>query len=211
MKSYSTLGEAIDDISNNVDPTNYDIESLSWKLLMDDNLENFKQEMIAFTDCPTEGAGATDDDDPISFVFETLINIYMEIAIGYSKLVYLMELNENNNDDISLENFRLDINKIDHETLDGFKDKFYKIGYMAHVYEADENDRKSCYCRILLRDDPKNEVFFELNKMNIPEDKKFRFVMNGQFKKQDNLKDVFAYFQVNKKSYRISFEKFSLK
>jgi hypothetical protein len=200
MKTYSTLDDAVDDITHNIDSENYDIESLSWKLLTDDNLENFKQEIIAIVDCSTE------DNDPVTFVFETLINIYMEIAVGYSKLVYLMELDEN--DVISLENFKLDINKIDFNTLDGFKEKFYKIGYIPYIHEAGESDRQLCYCTILLRDDPKNKTFFELIHADIPIDKKFRFIMNGNFLKQHTLKNVYAYFQVNKKAYVISFEKY---
>ena len=68
-----------------------------------------------------------------------------------------------------------------------------------------ENLRVKSYCRTALRDLQSDFGFFNLNKNNIDPEKRYHFVMNGGFKGEKNLRNIYMLIKIDNKGYKINF------
>lgn len=174
-------------------------EELAWRLILDENIDSAP--LIAFSDENTK-----------EILFEILITIYVEMIFDYSKLKYLE--NQNNSDDDNFnnnfENFKIDLNKVNINDLTNiFTEKFQKLKFILNVSELSREQynesKKKRYCTILLKDSPSDATYFEINKEHIDPEKRYHFVLNNLYTEKKELRDIFCSFSINNKYYKISF------
>jgi len=192
-----------DEINEHLSTDIYTPESIAWKLLIEDELKEIKQgQLIGWL----ENSYCSNKLEALIVEFEILITIYMEMVIGWYKLLYLME----NTDD---KEFKLNLNliKLD-DLLYPFKEKMLILGYILNITEFinleiyDEFKIKS-YCRIALRDLKEDQGFFIMNSNNIPKDKLFHFILNSSYEDKKNIRDIYAVIKINNIGYKINFVK----
>lgn len=192
-----------DEIDVHLNTDAYTPESIAWKLLIEDELKEIKQgQLIGFLD----NSYCNDKLEALTVEFEILITIYMEMIIGWYKLLYLME----NTDDTQFK-LNLDLIKID-DLLNPFKEKMLVLGYILNITEFKnleiyEEFKKKSYCRIALRDLKEDNGFFIMNNKNIPKDKKYHFILNSKYEDKNNIRDIYAVIKINNVGYKISFMK----
>lgn len=180
----------------------YTPEELAWKLIMDENI--------------TSGVLMTfSNENTKETMFEILITIYIEMIFNYYKIKYLENTiyeDQENVDKINEEfyNIKLDINNINLNTLlQVFYDKFMKLNILLQVSEISNEYynyiKKDRYCTILLKDSPTDETYFIMNEKYLDNTKRYHFVLNSQYEKKDNLREIFCSIKLNDKYYKIFF------
>jgi hypothetical protein len=174
-------------------------EELAWRLVLDENIDSVP--LIAFS-----------DDNTKEILFEILITIYVEMIFDYSKLKYLE--NQNNSDDDNFnnnfENFKINLNNVNINDLTNiFIEKFQKLKFILNVSELSREQynesKKKRYCTILLKDSQTDYLYFELNKDHIDPEKRYHFVLNNLYKEQKELRNIICSFSINNKYYKINF------
>lgn len=192
-----------DEIDEHLNSDIYTPESIAWKLLIEEELKEIKQgQLIGFLD----ESYCTNKLEALTVEFEILITIYMEMVIGWYKLLYLME-----NTDEKQFKLNLDLLKID-DLLNPFKEKMLVLGYILNISEINnlkiyEEFKKNSYCRIALRDLKEDTGFFIINNKNIPKDKKYHFILNSAYEDKNNIRDIYAVIKINNIGYKINFVK----
>ncbi len=189
-------------ISNEFTP-----ESLAWMLLVDDNIEKKVDigQLIAAIDLESEPNPQVYNSQ--AYEFEILITIYMEMVFGWFKLLHLMENEQNGTETEFKPNLSL-VTLTD--ITEPFTEKFSIIGYNLHVNEITNMDyykmlQSKSYGRVALRDLKSDETFFRLNSKNIDPEKRYHFVMNGNYKGEKFLINIYVLFMLNEKGYKINF------
>jgi hypothetical protein len=189
-------------ISNDFTP-----ETLAWMLLVDENVEKKIDvgQLIAAIDLDNEPNPTVYNSE--AYEFEILITIYMEMVFGWFKLLHLMEDEQKNLETEFKPNLSLvTLNDI----IEPFTEKLTLIGYNLHVTEITNMDyykllQNKSYGRIALRDLKSDETFFRLNSKNIDPEKRYHFVMNGNYKGERLLRNIYMIFMLNDKGYKINF------
>lgn len=182
----------------------YSPEELAWKLVMDENIDD-SAIIMAFAD---ENSKET--------LFEILITIYIEMLFDYYKMTYLENtLNlygeeEENKICDDFENFKLDLNNVNIETLENiFCEKFKKIKYLLNIneisYDYYEYIKKNRYCTVLLKDSEHDSTYFLMNEEHLDLEKRYHFVLNSLYLPVNDLRDIFCTVRINDKYYKISF------
>jgi hypothetical protein len=178
-------------------------ESIAWKLLVDEKVIDIKQgQLIGFLD-----QGEINDKlEATTIEFEILITIYLEMIIGWYKLLYLMENPDGPEFKLNLDNIAVD------DLINPFKEKMLVLGYILSVTEFKnleiyEEFKKKSYCRVALRDLKEDNGFFIMNRKNIPNDKLYHFILNSNYKESLNLREIYAVIKINKIGYKINFVK----
>ena len=178
-------------------------EAIAWKLLVDDKFVDIKKgQLIGYL----QDGEINDKLEAKTIEFEILITIYMEMIIGWYKLLYLMENPDG-------PEFKLDLTNIKEEDLTNpFKEKILVLGYLLNITEFKNLDiyeefKKKSYCRVALRNLKEDEGFFIMNKKNISNDKMYHFILNSKFISSLNLRDIYAVIKINNVGYKISFMK----
>jgi len=182
----------------------YTPELFAWKLLLDDTKTDIlSANLQTFTDTDDEA------DDPITFSFEVMITIFMELVFGILKLNHYAE-----NAD---QEFEPDFTKHNLEDiLPLLKHKFNELCYILSVEVIDDTaDNKSYidsivgerYCKIILRHNESDKGYFIINNDGlIDPEKDYHMILNGRFKPTKNLNEVYAICVVNNKVHKISFD-----
>jgi hypothetical protein len=191
-------------ISNEFTP-----ETLAWTLLVDENIEKKIDvgELIAAVDLDNEPNPTVYNLE--AYEFEILITIYMEMVFGWFKLLHLME-NEQNGVETE---FKPNLSLVTlNDIVEPFTEKLSIIGYNLHVNEITNMEyykllQSKSYGRIALRDLKSDEGFFRLNSKNIDPEKRYHFVMNGNYKGEKFLRNIYMIFMLNDKGYKINFTK----
>lgn len=196
--------------SDDIDETNnndeiYTPDELAWTLIMDENI-NKGGVLMVFSDVCS---------DAKETLFDILITIYIEMIFNYYKIKYLentIDKEEDNEDNINEEfyNIKLDIKKININTLlEVFYKKFMKLNILLQVSEISNEYynyiKKDRYCTILLKDSPTDETYFIMNEKYLDNTKRYHFVLNSQYEKKNNLRDIYCSIKINDKYYKISF------
>ena len=202
----------VDEILSNVtyDDNDYTPESIAWKLLVDDNINNGVLQF--YNDYNNNNDNNNDKNDKNSFIFEILITIYFEMLFGWHKLLFYMNQEDNQEDNQENQEYnpKIDLNKITEDDLIEFKKKFEKINVILNVsfvhYSYFNSLQADKYCSVLLRSKPSDEMYFELNKNYINEDKQYHFVLNSNFKAKKELRDIYALVNLGDKKVKISFD-----
>jgi hypothetical protein len=182
----------------------YTPEEFANKLLTDNTkgkeLSNHLQTFIDGYDCDN-------DNDQNTFLFEILITIFLELYYG------LVEKNNEHNDDIIIDATTMD--SIETE----IKEKFNSINYMVsiHKYEIDEYNTEFLkpitnkrYCKIICRHNKDDLDYFNKYIDNIDENKIYHMMLNNNYIKQNNLKDIYSIWIYSNMYYKIFFTKFSV-
>jgi len=183
-------------------------ESLAWKLLMDDQIDDFKGVIMSFID----GNEQENNYENLSGQFEILITIYMEMVFGLLKINHINGLLNEQGEleterEIDLEkSFNPDLNElsIDDLTL-FFREKFKKIRLFLSISQIHDSEtldprdfgsKSEYYCRILLKDLPHDQGYFWTNRHRLDPEKRYTFVIRNDplkdLKKLDNFYAVCA-------------------
>jgi hypothetical protein len=201
---YST-GKIDDLINEHISGDVHTPDSIAWKLLVDENFVDLgenKGQLIGFL----EQGEINDKLEATAIEFEILITIYLEMVIGWYKLLYLMENPDGPEFKLDLTNIKID------DLTNPFKEKMLVLGYILNVTEFKnleiyEEFKKKSYCRVALRNLKEDEGFFIMNKKNIPNDKLYHFILNSNFKSVYNLREIYAIIKINNIGYKINFVK----
>lgn len=199
------LDQPYDDSENIVTP-----ESLAWKLLMDEAVEDYAGMLMPFV----SGDEPLSQDSSIRYEqlsdqFQILITMYMEMVFGLLKINHISSnMNENSeiDDEFDLEKtFKPDLSKFGvDDMLTVFREKLKKIRIFLSVQEICDTDQKNSkdygfaseyFCRIILKDTPEGKTYFGKNKNNsaVDSEKSYTFVMRDDKKKSHKqLKDFYA-------------------
>lgn len=187
--------------------TEFTPETLAWQLLVDEDMEKKIEigQLIASIDLENEPNSKIYNKE--AYEFEILITIYMEMVFGWFKLLHLME-NEQNGTNYD---FKPNLSLVTlNDLTDPFSEKMSIIGYNINVEEITNMEyfnllRNRSYCRVALRDLKSDDTFFKMNNKKIDPDKRYHFVMNGNYKGEKILRNIFMVFMLNDKGYKISF------
>lgn len=190
-------------------------DSLAWKLLMDDKVEDYAGVLLPFV---------VDDDqehntlyDNLAGQFEILISVYMEMVFGMLKIAHINSfVNEDGelDEDVDLEStFAPDLSHFDiADMTDTFRKKLAKVRVFLSVQEIhDCNERNfgssnEYYCRIVLKDLPEGKTYFWANRKRLDPSKRYTFtIRNDSEKKQKKLEDFYAVCSFPGKKVRIAF------
>jgi hypothetical protein len=188
--------------------TIYTPESIAWELLFGNIDEEKKGNLLNYTN----DINYNNIDDPVTFTYEILITIFMELLFNIAKMDYWSESDNN------IQNhFIPDYKKFNMSSyISIINDKLKIIGYCMFIKEDDMSDfiydKESLktiidnrYCRIVLRYHD-NDDHFESN--NISDDIYYHMKLNGlNENKYLKLNDVYSVIFLNEKIYRLSFEK----
>jgi len=177
-----------------MDDDTYTAESFAWKLLMDDDdNDSLGTQLQTFAETYDE------EDDPITFFYEIILTILMELIFG------IMQLNNQaeGNDDSYVPDYK----KYDIDTIMPILiQKFVKLHIMIYIIEIDRDENiDDRYCKIIFRHNQADEFFFNRYKNNIPDDKNYHMILNGKYAKQTELNNIYSTCSLNNKMYKISF------
>ena len=185
--------------------TIYTPENIAWKLLMDDDDEKLSSAIQTF--CPSF---EDTESDSVSYFFEVLLTIFMEMIFDLAILLNMKE-NETNGEDFmfdpDMDNFNME------DFIPTLKKKFNKISIITHVSEYEKNDPVlesvigNRYCRIILKHLPKDRPLFK--KYNVSEDMNYHMVLGSNFTSKKKLKEVYAVIIIKDIAYKIYFDTLS--
>jgi len=171
------------------------------------------------------------DDGFLIFIFEMLLDFYVEGLCHHEKLQLILDKKAVNHYELIkdlIDNKQYD--DIDFKTINEnslhLNDKWIEsIGFYLRIDEEeysnfidtvkDEDLKKdyymsNYYCKILLKSNPQDEAYFEYKNLEIP----YHFIKNSDFDKTkvNDIKDIYALLIKNKdnKVYRISFRSIKL-
>ena len=181
-----------------IDDNNYTPEALAWKLLMDDAITTSNLMILS-------------DENNKEIVFEILLTIYLEMVFGHYKMQYLESncYDDNvDNYDVIYDNFKLDISKVNLFTLTNiFASKFNKLNFILNVREITREEydinKKNRYCTILLKDLQFDATYFLMNENHLDPEKRYHFVLNSLYTKQENidLREIYCTVIINNICY----------
>ena len=191
-------------------------ESLAWKLLMDNEIDDLKGVIMSFID----GCDENTNYENQAGQFEILVTMYMEMVFGLLKINHISkQLNEKGelDADIDLEkSFSPDLTNLSLDDLTVvFREKFKKIRIFLStslILDSDPENQKNFgsksqyYCRILLKDLLVDRTYFWTNRQRIDPDKRYTFVIrNDPDKKQNKIDDFYAVCALPNMKVKISF------
>jgi hypothetical protein len=174
---------------------------LAWKLLTDDVEGDLTNALTAFN---IDGQ----DDDPATFMFEILLTIFMEM---FFTMALLMHDTENEKKGITTE-FNPDMKQIHiNDYIPILEKKFNRVSYIMNITTYNKktenvSNLKSIfnnrYCRVVFRNSEDKKIFVE---RNIQNDVHYHMISNELYKKQKELRNIYAIFQISDMMYKISF------
>ena len=193
-----------DDIENIVTT-----ESLAWKILMDDDVENYAGILLPTVLKEDSNITIKTNIDPnvrydsLADQFQILISIYMEMVFNILKINHLNtfidddgNIHESVNIDDLDTTFNPDMTSFaDDAITDVLRDKLKKIRIFLSVrgiYDSNERNPKDYgsnsdyYCRIILRDTPEGKTYYRVNydKEWLDQNKRYTFVIRHDTKKK---------------------------
>ncbi len=178
----------------------YTPEELAWKLILDEQVE--PRGLLMFS-----------DDNSHEILFEILITIFLEMIFDHYKLQYLQDNLDNQNisdQDDNFHNFKLDLNKLDLNYITTiFVEKIKKLQYLLCITEISQEEyatsKTSRYCTALLKDSPSDRTYFVMNEEHLDPDKRYHFVLNSNYKRQRDIRNIYCTLNINGKYIKIYF------
>lgn len=203
---------------------NTTLESLAWKLLMDENVEDYAGVLLPsimdgndLTDNGSPGrAPVYDVYDNLADQFQMLITIYMEMVFGLLKINHIsanLDKNGDLSEDIDLEESfdpDLSIFTVD-DLVTTFREKLKKIRVFVSVHEIIDSENQfgnssEYYCRILFRNTIEGKTFYRNNRDILEPDKQYMFAIRpDNARKHTKLNDFYAVCSLPHMKVRISF------
>ena len=204
------LKDAVEQYNDITDDEYFTVESIAWKLLIDDdNIEQLSSAIKTMSDVPdTEG-------NPLTFAFEIYMNLFCELVFNMMKIQFSSDPQNNDSE------FYPDYEKNNLEDIVSIlKNKYAKLHLLLCVNHIDINFNNSVnnyidthyhdrYSRILLVDNKYDKKMME-KYGSCKEDNKFYMMLGSQrfnyvIKKDYNIRDVYSIIVANKKIYKIYF------
>lgn len=179
----------------------YTPESIAWKLYQDNIDEPLSAQIL--------GLGPPGEDDEITYKFELLLSVFMEMLLHMMRMDNIKECEESNDNlDLDLEpNFEDFDVELYYPVI---RSKFKKISYLASVETFNKNDDpdylihvvKDRYNRVILKNNPEDTHYFE----EIDSDDQYDFIPCMGYEPKTKLKDVYAILNIYNKMYKIRFD-----
>jgi hypothetical protein len=182
----------------------YTPESLAWDLLVG-NIDNEKVgKMLSYS---TDKNEKNDENNKLTFQFEILITIFMELLFNIAKLDYYGEDNEDSKKFIPQYD-KFDINLYKNVIEEKFKIFGYCVNINSEKLEKFSQDKEGFkflidnrYCRILLRGNEVNDDF-----KNFSDETYYHMVINGLNKnKYKKMEQIYSVFFMNDSVFSVNF------
>lgn len=179
--------------------TDSSVEDIAKFLYMKDPTEHNK--IVLFPFMPSETNTPMENHEICSYIFEMLINLYLE---GVMHTIKLFKMRYTEISESEMEKFLEDIENEKYEVLDYknmsanhlefFNKWFTKLGFVIRVEQYNIKEYKELhndhFCKIILKNDPEYTGFFIYKNINKP----FHFLVNPLFNKKEKLEDIWAIF-----------------
>lgn len=184
----------MEELISQLDDDTYSPKSIAWKLLLDDKLDCLTSQILAFSE------DRNSEDDGVSFFFEILLQIFMEMLYD---LILINNLEDENVDKIIYDLNKINLNQFIEIMIHKFKIIHILLRIETFEEDHDINDQilKNRYCRIALKCNQSDIGYFLSNKNDL----QYTFILNGSFQKKDQIDDLFSIVTLNNKFYKISF------
>ena len=174
----------------------YTPQSIAWKLLMDDIHDNFVNILMA---CNLDNNQR--ETDSVSFLFEILITIFMEMVFDLAIIINssYKEFNP------KIDSFNLD------EILPTLKNKFKYVNIILNIDTYKRNNNDEClrellddrYCRVIFNNNHEHNHLFIKN--NVSKELNYHMIINNLYKQKKELIYIYAIIMINDTIYKISF------
>lgn len=182
----------------------YTPESLAWDLLVGDIDTDKVCKMLSYS---VDNNEKNNKNDKLTFQFEILITIFMEILFDIAKLDYYGDDNEGSKKFIPQYD-KFDINLYKNIIEEKFKIFGYGVGVNCEKLEKFSQDKEGFkflidnrYCRVLLRYNENNDEF-----KNFSDDTYYHMAINGLNKnKYDKLEHIYSVFFMNDSVFSVNF------
>jgi hypothetical protein len=189
-----------------LDTAYFDTKTFSRKLISENNHNSALSSQLS-----TFVEGYDDEEDPLSFFFEIVINIFMNLLIDYLNLDHI--LIDYDNHETTNFNPIIEENTIE-ELSDLIQDKFNKISLTVSITPFEnsdftQNEFRDKYCKIIFRTNLDDQSSFERYSEDIAPDQFYHMLLNGRFERKNRIQDIYATWTINNKVYKISFERFT--
>ena len=214
---------------------NVTLESLAWKLLMDENVEDYAGVLLpSIVNYDLNGESSEipahnyDVHDNLADQFQMLITIYMEMVFGLLKINHIsanLDKNGDLSEGIDLErSFDPDLSVFTVDDLvTTFREKLKKIRVFVSVHEIIDQDNESSdgdqssssnpfgasseyYCRILFRNTTEGKTFYRKNRDILEPDKQYMFAIRpDNERKHTKLHEFYAVCALPHMKVKISF------
>jgi hypothetical protein len=200
------MQDLFDEIELQRESKNYTPESIAWELLVGEIDKEKQGKLMAFSE---DSADNATKHDKLTFEYEILITIFMELLFNISKLNYFSENNDKNEFIPNYKSFNFD------PIFEIIDEKMKLLGYKAYVESEDIDDFVSDkdalkhlvdnrYCRIVLRYYDNEDIFDE---NDVSKDTFYHMKINGLNKKKYKmLLEIYSIIFLNGKVYRINFD-----
>jgi len=156
------------------------------------------------------GFGANDGSNSLTYVFEMLLSVFLEMVIHMMK-IDIMQCNEENNTELDLDpdfdDFDLNLY---YPTIRN-KLKAASVLVSIQTIDASEEDNdylievsRDRYARIIIKNNPEDTHHFD----NTGNTDNYGFIPSDGYKYKTELRDIYAVWVINKKLYTVRFTKF---
>jgi hypothetical protein len=178
------------------------VESIAWKLLVDDDDGNVNSKILDFF----VGDDFKNEYEKNSITFQIMISIFMEMVITSMMMkTTLLNMDDDGtiNNVLDSDDISYDL-KFDLDEIEILKDKIFKTGYQLCIHEVSDyyDTLDKYYCRILFK--KCNENHFKIKQIN----KEYTFLLRTNDEEGFNtLKDFYAITEIDGKKLQIYFDK----
>jgi hypothetical protein len=200
------MNEFVAEVNERVDDKTYTPETIAYKLLFDDNISEFSSKLMLYT------SDTTKETEPITYSFEALLTIFMELIFGIMKINFYS--NENNTGSQFIPNINC---KDFDDVIPLLKKKFDLINvslFVEKIPPTDENrfhtkitieDR---YCNIIIKHNKDDVCMCNIYNDRFDSDKLYHMILNSRFVSSSNkLSSVYATASIDGNLFKICFEK----
>ena len=199
LNNMDKLADKLDELDDNWLNDFHTPQTLAWKLLMSDDIQNLSSTITSFNVDNNDSK-----QDPISFTFEIMITIFAEMLC--SLMLIVSEDDKNVRANMCISDF--------FETI---KNKLLGASVTLHINSLEKewvkDDSKyfnnildKRYCKLILRDNKDELIMFHT--YDVPEETMYHMLLNPKYKKQKNLRDIQAMLSSGDYIYLISFDFF---
>lgn len=182
----------------------YSTKTMAWELYYNNDNKPLSSQLLGF--------GPIDDGDELTYRFELLLDIFVQMLLIMLEEELIKE-KEENSEDLESDNITAEIN-FNYFDMDLFypeiRNKFKKISYLLTIETYDRNDDKEYlflvakdrYNRIILKNNPEDNHYFKDLDNNVYHE----FIPSQGFEPKNKLKDIYAIMNINSKMYKIKFD-----
>ena len=205
------LKDTVEFLNNTSDDEYYSIETIAWKLLVDDeNIEKLSSAIRTMSDI------ADSEENELTFAFEIYMHLFCELVFN------IMNINFNSNPENEGKKFYPQYEKNNLEDIVSLlKEKYAKLNLLLYLHSTDitpkcnltkyiEKNYQDRYSRILLLENVNDKLLLDTYGKYRDKTKFYMMLGSQKFyntvKSNYKIRDIYSIIVVNKKIYKVYFD-----